>query len=148
MNETKKTVKTVLSFVLVLVLIVGTLFGINLPYGSEDVPLDNTDGVTGEVSTDVAPNKEQTETPNEDVPTVDAPVVDEPTVETPIDDTNDVETPVEDENTDDEGVKDDAPQDSTPTDEETEDVDNSADTTVAEPTENQTTATEGDVENA
>ena len=121
MNK-QSTVKTALSFVLVLVLIIGAIFGLEMPYDAEDV-----------LPTDEAPK------PTE------APVVDE----TQEDNDNVVQAPVEDdENTADEGVTDEAPQDSTPTDEETEDVDNSADTTVAETTEDETTATEGDVENA
>lgn len=124
MNETKSTVKTALSFALVIVLIVGALFGIKLPYDAEDI--SPTDEVT-----DVA----ETETPVDD--------------EKQEDNNDVVQAPVEDdENTVDDGVTNDEPQDSTPTDTDNEVVDNSAETDVAEPTEDETSATEGDVENA
>lgn len=124
MNETKSTVKTALSFALVIVLIVGALFGIKLPYDAEDIsPADEV--------TDVA----ETEAPIED--------------EKQEDNNDVVQVPVEDdENTVDDGVTNDEPQDSTPTDTDNEVVDNSAETDVAEPTEDETSATEGDVENA
>ena len=143
MNETKKTVKTALSFVLVIVLIVGTLFGIDLPIQTDTVP-PQTD-----VGTNTPADTTQPQAPTEDAPVVDTPVVDAPTVETPTDNVADVETPVEDNTVKDDGVTNDVPQDSAPTETVTEVVDNSAETEVAEPTEeNNTTATEGDVENA
>lgn len=125
MNETKSTVKTALSFVLVIVLIVGALFGIKLPYDAEDV----------------APTDEVT-----DVTETEAPVDDEKQE----DNDNVGEVPVEDdENTVDDGVTDDVPQESAPTDIVEDEADNSGDTDVAEPTEDETVdATEGDVENA
>ena len=143
MNETKKTVKTALSFVLVIVLIVGTLFGIDLPIQTDTVP-PQTD-----VGTNTPADTTQPQAPTEDAPVVDTPVVDAPTVETPVDDVTEVETPVEDDSTNVDGATENVPQDSAPTETVTEVVDNSAETEVAEPTEeNNTTATEGDVENA
>ena len=123
MNK-QSTVKTALSFALVIVLIVGALFGIKLPYDAEDI----------------APTDEETNVTETETPVVD---------ETQEDDDNVVQAPVEDdENTVDDGVTNDEPQDSTPTDTDNEVVENSAETDVAEPTEDETSATEGDVENA
>jgi hypothetical protein len=121
MNK-QSTVKTALSFVLVLVLIIGAIFGLEMPYDAEDVlPTDEATKPTE------APVVDETQEDNDDV----------------------VQVPVEDdENTVDDGVVDDVPQDSAPTDTEQEDVDNSAETDVAEPTEDETSATEGEVENA
>lgn len=119
MNETKSTVKTILAFVLALVLIAGVLFGIDLPY--DEVDLGNM--ITEETTANETPvTGEQTEP---SVITTDAPAISE----TPDDSANE-------------------PQDSTPTDTETEVVDNSADETVADTTENNQVATEGEVENA
>ena len=122
MNDARSTVKTLLSFVLVIVLIVGALFGINLPYDAEDI---------------VAPD-EVTTIPQDNT-----------NDEKQEDNNGVVEVPVEDDdNTVDEGVVNEIPQVSTPTEVQTENVDNSADGEVAEPTEDNKTATEGDVENA
>lgn len=163
MNETKSTVKTVLSFVLVLVLIVGTLFGIDVPYDENDIDIEGivteeptvedeqpeTDDITNGVPEETPPVVDEPK----DEPTTETPDVDEPVVETPTEDEGDeVETPVEDDNTEDDGVvEDNPPQDSTPTEDETnkdEVVDNSAESDVADPSEDGKDATEGDVENA
>lgn len=159
MNETKKTVKTAFAFALVLALVVGTLFGVfpevpNPVLEDTETVVDNTETVVGDDSqTTVTPDEPteevKPETPTEDNPTVETPAEDEPIVETPVTDVTDVEIPVEDNSTEDEGVIDDATQDSTPADTDNEIVDDSADASVAEPTEeNNTTATEGDTENA
>lgn len=121
MNNRRSTVKAALGFVLALVLIVGAMFGFKVPYEMDEVILEDTNEVV-----DNADNA--TEAPTND---------------------NDVEVPVEDDNDTEDGVVEDVPQDSAPTDEKTDDVDNSADVEVAEPTEDNKTATEkGDVENA
>lgn len=117
MNETKSIVKTVLAFILTLVLIAGSLFGIDVPYDAGDLEGLETEGVVDEQ----------------------APVEDEQ---------DDVDVPVEDNANTDDGEQTDEPQDSTPT-EDDEVVDNSAEDEVADPTEDETDATEeGDVENA
>ena len=119
-TEARKTAKTILGFLLVVGLLIGALFGLDVPYEVEDVIPEDTTNVEIETTVDENENGDNADT------------------DVPVEDT---------ENTDD-GVIDDVPQDSTPTDTETEDVDNSVDTEVAEPTEDETTATEGDVENA
>jgi hypothetical protein len=116
MNETKSIVKTVLAFILTLVLIAGSLFGIDVPYDVGDLEGLETEGVVDEQ----------------------APVEDEQ---------NDVDVPAEDNANTEDGEQTDEPQDSTPT-EDDEVVDNSAEDEVADPAEDETDATEGDVENA
>lgn len=155
MNDTRKTVKTAFAFALVLAVVVGTLFGVFPevpdPVFDETESVENAETVVeGEttVTTDAPTEAVKPETPTEDEPTVETPAEDEPIVETPVTDVTDVETPVEDNSTEDEGVIDDATQDSTPVDTDNEIVDDSADASVAEPTDDETTATEGDVENA
>ena len=165
MNDTRKTVKTAFAFALVLAVVVGTLFGVFPevpdPVFDETESVENAETVVeGEttVTTDAPAEAVKPETPTEDTTVVDTPAVDEPTVETPaedepivetpVTDVTDVETPVEDDSTEDVGVTNDATQDSTPVDAENEIVDDSADASVAEPTDDETTATEGDVENA
>lgn len=155
MNDTRKTVKTAFAFALVLAVVVGTLFGVFPevpdPVFDETESVENAETVVeGEttVTTDAPAEAVKPETPTEDEPTVETPAEDEPIVETPVTDVTDVETPVEDDSTEDEGVIDDATQDSTPVDTDNEIVDDSADASVAEPTDDETTATEGDVENA
>ena len=119
-TEARKTAKTVLGFLLVVGLLIGALFGIKVPYEVKDIIPEDTTNVK----------------------------IEQPQVETPSSDNGNVEVPVEDETNTDDGVTEDVPQDSTPTEDTEENVDNSADTEVAEPTEDETTATEGDVENA
>ena len=154
MNETKKTVKTAFAFALVLALVVGTLFGVfpEVPdpvLEDTETVVENTETVVGDDSQTTVTPDEPTEAVKPETPTVETPAEDEPIVETPVTDVTDVETPVEDNSTEDEGVIDDATQDSTPADTDNEIVDDSADASVAEPTEeNNTTATEGDTENA
>lgn len=143
MNETKSTVKTVLSFVLVLVLIVGAIFGIDVPYDEGD--LDNM-GTELPVEDDTTIEDEQPETDGvtDDVPVVETPVEEDTNEELPDDTEDEIDVPVED--------TEDATQGSTPTGAETNEdevVDNSAAGEVADTTEEQTDATEeGDVENA
>jgi hypothetical protein len=77
MNDAKITVKTALSFVLVVVLIVATLFGIEVPYDWNDVSQETaqevvvTDQNTDKESTPSAEKVEQG-TPQETAPTEDA----------------------------------------------------------------------------
>lgn len=128
MNDAKSTVKTALSFVLVVVLIVATLFGIKVPYGIEDVApeADATVEANGEVAPDTTDETENAPTEEVETPT-----------------TEDVEQQPTDE------VVTDAPQETTPTENEiVEDVEISGEGEVAEPTETEQPATEGDVENA
>lgn len=120
-TDAKNTAKSVLGFLLFVGLLIGALFGINVPYEVKDIIPEDTTNVEIETTVDENANG----------------------------DNADGKVPVEDtENTNDQGVTEDVPQDSTYADTEKENVDNSADTTVAEPTEDETTATEGDVENA
>lgn len=131
-TEARKTAKTVLGFLLVVGLLIGAFFGLDVPYDVEDVVPNET--TTAETT---APPADETTAPTED--------------QKPADDENaDVEVPVEDVvDTEDSATQDDVPQDSTPTEDNDENVDNSVDTEVTEPTEDENTVTEeGDVENA
>lgn len=120
-TEARKMAKTVLGFLLAVGLLIGALFGINVPYEVKDIIPEDTTNVE----------------------------IEHTQVETPSSDNGNVEVPVEDETNTDDGVTEDVPQDSTPTEDTMEEsVDNSADTEVAEPTEDETTATEAEVENA
>lgn len=134
MNDAKKTVKTALSLALVVVLIVATLFGLDVPYELDDVVQDTealeqteivTDENTNEESTTtVLPETDETEPPTEEV---------EPPIE-------DVETPTDD-------VENQPPQETAPTD-DVETAETSETDEVALPSETTTDATEGDVKNA
>lgn len=134
MNDAKKTVKTALSLALVVVLIVATLFGLEVPYEMEDVvqdteALEQTEIVAGEntneeSTTAVLPDEDKTENPTDEV----APPVED--TEAP---TDEVETQL--------------PQETAPTD-DVETAEPSETGEVAPPSEPTTDATEGDVENA
>jgi hypothetical protein len=127
-TEARKTAKTALGFLLVLVLLFATFFGLDVPYGVEDVIPEDT-----QVETQAPIENEQT---NEEVqaPETEAPVENE--------DAN-KDVPVED------TTVEDTPQASAPVENENENVDNSGESNVTEPTEDDNTVTEeGDVENA
>lgn len=148
MNNAKSTVKTVLGFVLVIILILGTLFGIEIPYDEDDIASMGTDITTSAVTAEVTTNEVEQTKPSDittAVPQVTTSVPNEPTEEVPSNTTEDtaedVEVPVED--------TEDATQDSTPTDAETDKtVDNSEDGDVATTPEEEQDATEGDVQDA
>ena len=126
MNDAKKTLKQALSFALVVVLIVATLFGLDVPYGIEDVATDFEETeVTDTIVADEQTNEEPT-------PSTEA------TTEKEVDEvapsTDEVET---------------QPQETAPTEDvTTEDAASSESVDVAETTEPQPDATEGDVQNA
>ena len=131
MNDAKKTVKKALSLALVVVLIVATLFGIDVPYKLDDVvqdtkAIEQTDIVTPENTNEESP------------PTV-LPETDE--TETP---TEEVEPPIEDVETTTDEVDHQPPQDTAPTD-DVETAEPSETDEVALPSEPTTDATEGDV---
>lgn len=75
MNENQKLVRAGLSFVLVLVLIIGTAFGINLPFDADDVMLEETEKVEVDMEApveDTVDNSSQDSAPvDEDVEDVD-----------------------------------------------------------------------------
>lgn len=168
-TEARKTAKTVIGFVLVLVLLGGALFGIDVPYDLgdvENVVADETKAPAKEEtqvpSTDKVVETPEADEPSKDEPVKDEPVKDEPTEDTPVldepkDDVPPVEdTPAVEDNS--ENVNNDAPvedtndnvsTDNSATDETiTDDVDASGDAEVTEPTEDDNTVTEGDNENA
>jgi hypothetical protein len=151
MKNTKEmgTVKAALGFILVLVILAGAMFGLDIDVAIED-------GVTDEVDTEAPVADEQ----DEDKPeTPDEPVVDEPTDEEPtdsvdqptdepVDEPTDVTPDAPVEGTVEGGDEANVPQDSAPTD-TNEDADNSGEADVAEPSEDENVdATEGEVENA
>lgn len=117
MNETKAMVKTVLGFLLVVVILIGGMFGF-------DVKVDITDQ-----------NAETT--------------VAEDDVLLPTETQKDVEGKEQSTSqTSSDKIPCETIADSTPVVEETTDVDNSVDTEVTEPTEEETNVTEGEDENA
>ncbi len=77
MNDAKITVKNALSFVLVVVLIVATLFGLEVPYDWNDVSQENaqevvvTDENTNKESKPPATDEVAQDTPQESAPTED-----------------------------------------------------------------------------
>lgn len=151
MKNTKEmgTVKAAFGLILVLVILAGAMFGLDIDVAIED-------GATDEVATEAPVVDEQGEGEAE---TTDEPVVDEPTDEEPtdivdqptdepVDEPTDVtpDAPVED--TVEGGDEANVPQDSAPTD-TNENADNSGGANVAEPSEDEKVdATEGEVENA
>lgn len=127
MNDAKKTLKQALSFALVVVLIVATLFGLDVPYEIEDVATDFEETEVAEtIVADEQTNEESTHST-------------EATTEKEVDEvapsTDEVETQ--------------SPQETAPTeDEAVKDAVSSESGEVADTTEPQPVATEGDVQNA
>lgn len=125
MSETRSIVKSVLGFLLAIMVIVGGMFGLGVDAEITDENAGTTppEETVGDVVTD-APVEDVTNAPTEDV--TDVPV--------------DTDVPTEETN---------APStDSTPVEDETTDVETPVDTEVADTTEVETNATEGEVENA
>lgn len=129
MNDSKITPKTVVSLALVVLLIVATLFGINVPYELEDVITETNDTVdTSEVTPTIAEDDEQNPSSTDEVEHPSADTLEESPTDT-------AETNVS--------------TDSAPVENETvEDADVSNGDNVADPVETEISATEGDVENA
>lgn len=134
MNDAKKTVKTALSLALVVVLIVATLFGLDVPYELDDVVQETEAPEQTEIVTDENANEEST-------PTV-LPKTDETAPPT-----EEVEHPIEDVEPPTDEVDPQHPQDTAPTD-DVETAEPSETDEVAPPSEPTTDATEGDVKNA
>jgi preprotein translocase subunit SecF len=125
MSETRSMVKSVLGFLLVIVVIIGGVFGFNVEVDIEDEKNPSAETVVDE-STFIGPPETEAETSQMEDDEKDE-VVKDTTTEDEKDTDSAVTTPVEKDETD---------------------VDNSADTEVAEPTEEETTATEGDKKDA
>ena len=136
-TEARKTAKTAIGFILVLVLLAATFFGLKVPYGVEDVVPQDTTETQAPVENE--PTNEETQAT--EAPKADDNVAQEPNTDKSESENVDKEAPVEDTN---ENVSTDSATDETVND----NVDNSGETNVAEPTEDETTAAEGDVENA
>lgn len=139
MKKQTSTTKTAFSLALVVLLIVAAFFGLDAPYGIEDV-IEDTDCtaelnvVTDETTNEQPQTSADSQEPTEEVvqtetaePTTEAVEVDEPTTEE-----SETQAPTEPETTE----------------EVVDPVETTTEGEVAEPTETQTTATEGDVENA
>lgn len=151
MNEKRSLVKTIIGFVLVIVVIIGGMYGFNVDVEIQDI-VDTTE------STSIAPPPtEITEDNVVDVPSETTQVVPEVTTSTPTTATKpeviepEVTTEVKVDDTVEEPSETEQPSsttESTPVVDEQPEVDNSADTEVTEPTEEQPIVTEGDVENA
>jgi hypothetical protein len=138
-TEARKTAKSAIGFALVIILLAATFFGLKVPYGVEDVlPQDTTET---QAPVENEPTNEETQAPATEAPKTDDNVAQEPNTDKPEGENADKEAPVEDtkENVSTDSATDEAVKDN---------VDNSGETNVAEPTEDETTATEGDVENA
>ena len=84
MNDAKITVKKALSFVLVVVLIVATLFGLDVPFDFEDVA-NETENTAQEVVVTDENNDKKTHPPTDEVET------DTPQETAPTDDVEDAE---------------------------------------------------------
>ena len=134
MNDAKKTVKTALSLALVVVLIVATLFGLEVPYEMDDVVQDTEALEQTEIVADENTNEESTT----------AVLPDEDETEPP---TDEVAPPVEDTEAPTDEVETQLPQETAPTD-DVETAEPSETGEVAPPSEPTTDATEGDVQNA
>lgn len=127
MNDAKKTLKQALSFALVVVLIVATLFGLDVPYEIEDVA---TDFEETEVAETIVADEQTNEEPT---PSTEATTEKEVDVVAPSTDEVETQSPQETAPTEDEAVK---------------DAVSSESGEVADTTEPQPVATEGDVQNA
>lgn len=118
MNETRSMVKSALGLILALVVVVGGIYGFNVKVEVQD-----------------------TEVEAQETTAVEAPKATTATVAQTTDDESEATQPVATQEPMSTTV-------STPVVDEQPDVDNSADTEVTEPTEEEQTVTEGEVENA
>jgi len=134
MSETRSMVKSILGFLLVIVVIIGGVFGFNVEVDIEDAETSLEDVVVDE-STFIGPPETEAEVADK-----------EAEAETSKTDDDEKDEVVKDTTTEDEKDTDSAV--TTPVEKDETDVDNSADTEVAEPTEEETTATEGDKKDA